>query len=44
VSLAPLDKLSKYREERGWTVPWYSSYGSDFNVDFQATATKDQPV
>jgi predicted dithiol-disulfide oxidoreductase (DUF899 family) len=37
VSRAPLDKLEKYRTERGWTVPWYSSYGSDFNYDFQAT-------
>jgi len=37
VSRAPLDKLEKYRSARGWTVPWYSSYGSDFNYDFQAT-------
>jgi predicted dithiol-disulfide oxidoreductase (DUF899 family) len=37
VSRAPLDKLEKYRAVRGWTVPWYSSYGSDFNYDFQAT-------
>jgi predicted dithiol-disulfide oxidoreductase (DUF899 family) len=44
VSLAPLDKLEKYRDSRGWTVPWYSSYGSDFNIDFQATVTKDEAV
>jgi predicted dithiol-disulfide oxidoreductase (DUF899 family) len=37
VSRAPLDKLQKYRDARGWTVPWYSSYGTDFNYDFQAT-------
>ena len=37
VSRAPLDKLEKYRNDRGWTVPWYSSYDSDFNYDFQAT-------
>jgi len=37
VSRAPLDKLEKYRAVRGWTIPWYSSYGSDFNYDFQAT-------
>ena len=42
VSRAPLDKLEKYRAVRGWTVPWYSSYGSDFNYDFQATLDRDR--
>jgi predicted dithiol-disulfide oxidoreductase (DUF899 family) len=37
ISRAPLDKLDKYRVSRGWSHPWYSSYGSDFNFDFQAT-------
>jgi predicted dithiol-disulfide oxidoreductase (DUF899 family) len=36
-SRAPLAKLEAYRASRGWTVPWYSSYGSDFNYDFQVT-------
>jgi predicted dithiol-disulfide oxidoreductase (DUF899 family) len=40
VSRAPLDKLEKYREERGWSVPWYSSGGTDFNFDFHATVDK----
>jgi len=44
VSRAPLAKLQAYQAGRGWTVPWYSSYGSDFNYDFQATLTADQPV
>jgi predicted dithiol-disulfide oxidoreductase (DUF899 family) len=44
VSRAPLDKLRGYQASRGWTVPWYSSNGSDFNYDFQATLTPDQPV
>jgi predicted dithiol-disulfide oxidoreductase (DUF899 family) len=45
VSRAPRDKLEKYGAAKGWTVPWYSSYGSDFNYDFQATADRDrQPV
>ncbi len=46
VSRAPLDKLEKYRAVNGWTVPWYSSYGSDFNYDFQATvdSTRQQFV
>jgi predicted dithiol-disulfide oxidoreductase (DUF899 family) len=42
VSRAPLDKLEKYRAARGWTVPWYSSYGSDFNYDFQATLDRER--
>lgn len=37
VSRAPLAKLEAYRDARGWRVPWYSSYGTDFNYDFQAT-------
>jgi predicted dithiol-disulfide oxidoreductase (DUF899 family) len=45
VSRAPLDKLEKYRAAKGWTVPWYSSYGSDFNYDFQVTMDKErQPL
>jgi len=34
VSRAPLAKLHAYRQRMGWTFPWASSYGSDFNVDF----------
>ena len=37
VSRAPLDKMEKYRARQGWTFPWYSSYGSDFNYDFHVT-------
>jgi predicted dithiol-disulfide oxidoreductase (DUF899 family) len=37
VSRAPLAKLEDYRARRGWTFPWYSSYGSDFNYDFGVT-------
>jgi predicted dithiol-disulfide oxidoreductase (DUF899 family) len=37
ISLAPYAKIAAYREARGWTFPWYSSYGSDFNRDFEAT-------
>jgi predicted dithiol-disulfide oxidoreductase (DUF899 family) len=40
VSMAPLAKLEAYRSAQGWTVPWYSSQGSDFNYDFQATLDK----
>jgi predicted dithiol-disulfide oxidoreductase (DUF899 family) len=37
VSRAPLDKIEAYRQRMGWTIPWYSSYGSDFNYDFHVT-------
>lgn len=37
VSRAPLPKLLRWKEMRGWTVPWYSSHGSDFNYDFGVT-------
>jgi predicted dithiol-disulfide oxidoreductase (DUF899 family) len=37
VSRAPLARLEAYRARKGWTFPWYSSYGSDFNYDFHAT-------
>jgi predicted dithiol-disulfide oxidoreductase (DUF899 family) len=37
VSLAPLANLETYRRRMGWTIPWYSSAGSDFNRDFGIT-------
>ncbi len=32
VSRSPLAKITEYRERMGWTIPWYSSFESDFNV------------
>ena len=43
VSRAPLAKIEAYRTQRGWTVPWHSSYGSDFNYDFQVTLDQSVP-
>jgi predicted dithiol-disulfide oxidoreductase (DUF899 family) len=37
ISRAPLPKLEAFRHRMGWTIPWYSSHGSDFNYDFHAT-------
>ena len=37
VSRAPLAKLESYKAQKGWTFPWYSSHGSDFNYDFDVT-------
>jgi predicted dithiol-disulfide oxidoreductase (DUF899 family) len=43
VSRAPLAKIEAYRTHLGWTVPWYSSYGSDFNYDFQVSLDQSVP-
>ncbi|MGE5927022.1 MAG: DUF899 domain-containing protein, partial [Gemmatimonadota bacterium] len=37
VSRAPLAEIERFRMRMGWTLPWHSSYGSDFNYDFHAT-------
>jgi predicted dithiol-disulfide oxidoreductase (DUF899 family) len=37
ISRAPLEKLEKYKAEKGWDIHWLSSYGSDFNYDFHVT-------
>jgi predicted dithiol-disulfide oxidoreductase (DUF899 family) len=42
VSRAPLPKLEEYKKRMGWTFPWASSFGSDFNYDFSVGLTEDQ--
>ncbi len=42
VSVAPLDKLLAFRERMGWSFPWISSEGSDFNSDFGVTIDKEE--
>ena len=42
VSRAPLEKLQAYRRRMGWSFPWASSLGSDFNYDFDASYTEEQ--
>ena len=37
VSLAPLAQIEPFQARMGWTVPWFSSSDSDFNVDFGLT-------
>lgn len=37
VSRAPLAKLERWRAVKGWDLPWYSSFGCDFNYDFGVT-------
>lgn len=41
VSRAPYPKIAAYRERMGWDLPYYSSYGSDFNYDFHVTLDED---
>jgi predicted dithiol-disulfide oxidoreductase (DUF899 family) len=42
ISRAPVEKLQAYKKRMGWTFPWASSFGSDFNLDFQAGCTEEQ--
>ena len=42
VSRAPLEKLQAYKRRMGWTFPWASSSGSDFNFDFSVGFTEEQ--
>jgi predicted dithiol-disulfide oxidoreductase (DUF899 family) len=37
VSRAPYEEIRAFRQRMGWTVPWSSSFGSDFNYDFGVT-------
>jgi predicted dithiol-disulfide oxidoreductase (DUF899 family) len=37
ISRAPFSKLTPFKDRMGWTIPWYSSFGSDFNYDFHVT-------
>jgi predicted dithiol-disulfide oxidoreductase (DUF899 family) len=42
VSRAPLAKLQAYRKRMGWSFPWASSFGGDFNFDFGVAHTKEE--
>jgi predicted dithiol-disulfide oxidoreductase (DUF899 family) len=42
VSRAPLTKLQGYKRRLGWTFPWASSQGGEFNYDFNVSITKEQ--
>mgnify|MGYP003694295421 CR=1 FL=1 len=37
VSRAPLAKLQAFKRRMGWTFPWASSFGGDFNADFNVS-------
>src|SRR2546428_9242226 len=42
VSRASYAKLAAYKRRIGWTFPWYSSVGSDFNFDYRVSFTPDE--
>jgi predicted dithiol-disulfide oxidoreductase (DUF899 family) len=42
VSRAPLAKLEAYKKRMGWTFPWVSSHGSDFNQDYAVSFTVEE--
>ncbi len=41
VSRAPLVKIESFKKRMGWTFPWLSSFGTDFNYDFHVTLDRD---
>lgn len=40
IARAPLARIVEEKKKKGWDFPFYSSHGSDFNYDFQATLKK----
>ena len=42
VSRAPYASIERFKKRMGWQVPWYSSYGSDFNYDFHVSFDEDK--
>ena len=41
-SMAPYPRLAAYHKRMGWTFPWYSAVGSDFNFDYNVSFTPEQ--
>jgi predicted dithiol-disulfide oxidoreductase (DUF899 family) len=42
VSRAPLERLLAYKRRMGWSIPWASTAGNDFNLDFGASSSPEQ--
>lgn len=42
VSRAPLAEIEKYKKRMGWRFKWVSSFGSDFNHDYQVSASPEE--
>jgi predicted dithiol-disulfide oxidoreductase (DUF899 family) len=41
VSRAPFEKISAYKKRTGWSFPWVSSHGSDYNFDYHVSFTPE---
>jgi predicted dithiol-disulfide oxidoreductase (DUF899 family) len=41
ISRAPVAKIEQYKKRMGWDFPWYSSFGTEFNWDFNVSLDKD---
>src|ERR1700734_2173234 len=42
ISRAPLAEIEAFKKRMGWRFPWLSSYGSDFNYDYQVSFAKEE--
>jgi predicted dithiol-disulfide oxidoreductase (DUF899 family) len=42
VSRAPIDQIEKYKKRMGWKFKWVSSFGTDFNHDYQVSASAEE--
>ncbi len=42
VSRAPLTQIEKFKKRMGWRFKWVSSFGTDFNFDYQVSASPDE--
>lgn len=42
VSRAPFAKISAYKQRMGWSFPWVSSFGNDFNFDYHVSFTPEE--
>lgn len=43
ISRAPLSKIEGFKKRMGWSFPWLSSFGNDFNYDFRVTLDPERP-
>ena len=41
ISRAPYPKIAAYKKRMGWSFPWFSAFGSDFNYDFGVSFTPE---
>ena len=44
ISRAPFEKIKPFKQRMGWTFPWLSSFGTDFNYDFGVTLDAEHAV